>query len=286
MHRSLAERLENLSRETTLGDGTPCHTIAASAVRRLAKEAGLSGRTVEIAALKREILPDRYLRNRQTLSLADQLRLLESSVCVVGLGGLGGLVTETLTRMGIGRLHLIDGDIFEAHNLNRQLLSGIDRLGEQKTESAQKRVRAINPGLEVVTVAAYLTPENADALIAGNHLVVDCLDNIKSRFTLEAAAKGAGIPMISAAVAGMCGHVTTIFPEDKGLEAIFGPEDQLSAAKGAETQLGCLAPGVNLIASLECAEALKVLLDRGKPLRNRMLVVDLADGTFESLPLA
>jgi molybdopterin/thiamine biosynthesis adenylyltransferase len=188
--------------------------------------------------------------------------------------------------MGVGRLHLIDGDVFEAHNLNRQLLSNTDCLGQRKAEAALKRIGAINPGLEVRADSVYLTSENADALVAANNLVVDCLDNIKSRFILEAAAKRAGIPMVSAAVAGMCGHVTTIFPGDKGLETIFGPENQLTAAKGAETQLGCLAPGVNLIASLECAEVFKVLLDRGKTLRNRLLVVDLTDGTFESLPLS
>jgi molybdopterin/thiamine biosynthesis adenylyltransferase len=284
MHPSLSDRLETLSRETTLGDGSPCHTIAASAVIRLTDETGLTGRMVEIAALKKQILPDRYLRNRRTLSLDDQIRLLESSVCIVGLGGLGGLVTETLARMGIGRLHLIDGDVFEAHNLNRQLLSGIDSIGKQKTETAQERVSAINPGLEVSTAAAYLTPENADALVAANSLVVDCLDNIKSRFTLQSAAKRAGIPMVSAAVAGMCGHVTTIFPDDKGLETIFGSEKQLTVTKGAETELGCLAPAVNLIASLECAEVLNVLLNRGKILRNRMLMVDLTDSPIGNLP--
>jgi molybdopterin/thiamine biosynthesis adenylyltransferase len=116
--------------------------------------------------------------------------------------------------------------------------------------------------------------------------VVDCLDNIPSRFALEAAAKRAGIPMVSAAIAGISGHVTTIFPEDKGLETIYGPEDQISMAKGAETRLGCLAPGVNLIASLECAEVLKVLLKKDTTLKNRLLVVDLADYTVESLQLS
>ena len=91
--------------------------------------------------------------------------------------------------------------------------------------------------------------------------------------------------MVSAAVAGLSGHLTTIFPQDKGLETIYGPIDQLKADKGEEVHLGCLAPGVNLIASLECVEALKVLLDRKHALRNRMLVVDLTDYTFETLQL-
>ena len=286
MKNTLSDCLDTLALKASLTDGTPCRTIEAVEVIRLADETGVTGRMVELAALRQHIFPDRYLRNMKTLSEADQIRLLESAVCIVGLGGLGGSVTETLARMGIGRFYLADGDVFEAHNLNRQLFSSIDHIGMPKAEAAVMRVRTINPGLEVIATAAYLTPENADALVGSCNLVVDCLDNIQSRFTLQAAAKRAGIPMVSAAVAGISGHVTTIFPEDKGLENIYGPEDQLDMAKGAETRLGCLAAGVNLIASLECAEVLKVLLARDKTLKNNLLVVDLADYTFETLQLS
>lgn len=286
MQTELSERIDRLARPASLADGTPCKIIDTAEVGRLADEAGVSGRLVEIAALRQHVLPDRYLRNMKTLSEADQIRLLESTAGILGLGGLGGLVTETLARMGIGGFRLADGDVFEAHNLNRQLFSGVDYIGMPKVEAAVARVETINPGLEVVATAAYLTPENADALVDSCSLVVDCLDNIQSRFTLEAAAKRAGIPMISAAIAGISGHVTTIFPEDKGLEDIYGPENQLTAVKGAETRLGCLAPGVNLIASLECAEILNVVLERENTLRNRLLVVDLADYTFETLQLS
>jgi molybdopterin/thiamine biosynthesis adenylyltransferase len=285
MKDTLEHRLDSLAMTSALADGTPCRIIGASETIRLADDTGVTGRMVEIAALRQHILPDRYLRNMNTLSESDQIRLLEASVCIVGLGGLGGTVTETLARMGIGRLHLADGDVFEAHNLNRQLFSGIDRIGRSKVEAAVMRVQTINPGLEVAATAAYLTDENADAVVGSSNLVVDCLDNIHSRFILEKAAKRAGIPMVSAAVAGMSGHVTTIFPEDNGLETIYGPQDQLSKTKGAETQLGCLAPAVNLMASLECAEVLKVLTESNQTLNNKLLVVDLADYTFETLQL-
>jgi molybdopterin/thiamine biosynthesis adenylyltransferase len=286
MENKLSHHLDTLAVDASLADGTPCRTIDATEVIRLADESGVTGRIVELAALRQHILPDRYLRNRKTLSEADQIRLLESTVCIVGLGGLGGTVAETLARMGIGRFCLVDGDVFETHNLNRQLLSSTDRIGMPKADAAVMRVKRINPGLEAVGTAAYLTPENADAVVSSCDLVVDCLDNIQSRFTLEAAAKRAGIPMVSAAVAGISGHVTTIFPGDQGLENVYGPEDQIKLAKGAETQLGCLAPGVNLIASLECAEVLKVLLEKDNTLKDRLLVVDLADYTFETLQLA
>jgi hypothetical protein len=103
MKNTLEHRLDSLARNTSLADGTPCRTIEAVEVIRLAEETDVTGRTVELAALRQHILPDRYLRNMKTLSEADQIRLLESTVCIVGLGGLGGTVTETLARMGIGR---------------------------------------------------------------------------------------------------------------------------------------------------------------------------------------
>lgn len=286
MSGALETRLDALARNGSLGDGTPCRTIAVGQVRRLAEQTGLSGRQVEIEALRQDIFPLRYLRNMKTLNAADQIRLLESVVGIVGLGGLGGLVTETLARMGVGRLHLVDGDGFEDHNLNRQLFSAIDNLGMPKAEAALERIRAINPGVHITASATFLEPENADALLGGCHLVVDCLDTILSRFTLQESAKRVGIPMVSAAVAGVSGHVTTIFPTDPGLETIYGPREQLTATKGAEAQLGNLAPIVNLIASLECAEILKVLLAKGQTLKNRLLVVDLADYTIEILQLA
>lgn len=283
MESPLSRQIEALAQKASLSDGTPCRILDAEAIARIAKETCVTGRTVEIAALKRQIFPDRYLRNRKTLTGSDQIRLLESTVCIVGLGGLGGLVTETLARMGIGRFHLVDGDRFEVHNLNRQLLSGVDRIGTPKVKEAVRRVHSINPGLEVAGTKSFLTTENAEALVGGCSIVVDCLDSIRARFTLESAARHAGIPMVSAAVAGITGHVTTIYPEDKGLENIYGPENRLTQSRGAEAQLGCLAPGVNLIASLECAEVLKVLLGRDNNLRNSLLVVDLSDYTFETL---
>jgi molybdopterin/thiamine biosynthesis adenylyltransferase len=285
MPETLARRLAGLAHDQCLADGSACRTIDVADVIQLAAATGVSGREVEIAALTQQILPVRYLRNRRTLSMDDQIRLLESAVCIVGLGGLGGLVTDTLARTGVGRLQLIDGDCFEAHNLNRQLLCDTGRLGQPKVTAALERVRAINPGIVVGTAHTNMDPDNADALLGSCDLAADCLDNIPSRFTLAAAARRAGIPMVSTAVAGIGGHLTTILPTDTGLSAIYGPADDLAAAQGAELQLGCLAAGVNLMASLACTEIIKILTGRGPLLSGRLLVVDLSDYTFENLQM-
>jgi molybdopterin/thiamine biosynthesis adenylyltransferase len=199
---------------------------------------------------------------------------------------LGGTVIEWLTRAGVGQLNLVDGDRFEDHNLNRQLLSTQNSIGTTKARAGAERVCAINNSLTVEAHAEYLDSQNGPRLIRDSDVVVDCLDNIESRFVLEAAAKKANIPMVSAAVAGLSGQVTTIFPKDKGLESIYGPIDALTSPKGAETVLGCLPQAVGLIAAAESAEVIKVLLGQDKQLlRNQMLWVDISANTYETLKL-
>ena len=267
-------------------DGARYTGLSIPAVMRLARTLGISIRQVEQAALETGIVPDRYVRNRQTLSTADQLRLLKAKVCIVGLGGLGGFVTELLARIGVGTLTLVDGDLFEDSNLNRQLLSSENRIGTAKAAVAADRVRAVNSAVAVTACREYLDPANADHRLAGHDLAVDCLDNIQTRFTLENAARRAGIPVVSAAVAGTIGQITAIFPEDPGLRLIYGDPQTLTGPKGAETTLGTPPPIVALVASIEVSQAVKILLGQTNILRNRLLLVDLDENTFETVHLS
>jgi len=276
--------LEFLARPAVFPDQTPYQSLSVRQIRELAEQAGLSGRQVEVAALKNGFVPERYARNLRTFSLADQATLLQSHAGVVGLGGLGGTVTEILARMGVGRLTLIDGDRFEDSNLNRQLLSSPANLGLAKTEAAAQRISQINPSVDVTVHACFLTAENATDLLAGCRVVVDCLDNLRTRFEVEDACRRIGSPMVSAAVAGASGHVTAIFPGDRGLRLVYG-EPQGLPLKGAETALGTVPYSVAFLASLECAEVAKILLGKGSPLRDKLLVADLTEGIIEVMNL-
>ncbi|MBW1842127.1 MAG: HesA/MoeB/ThiF family protein [Deltaproteobacteria bacterium] len=220
----------------------------------------------------------------KTFSPEDQANLLKSQVSIVGLGGLGGTVSEILARTGIGTLNLIDGDRFEATNLNRQFLSTHEMMGKYKTEAAVKRIKEINPSIAVHRHDGYLDDKNSDALVRGSDVIVDCLDNIKTRFILENASKKAGSPLVSAAVAGLSGHITTIFPEDRGLKLIYGSPDDLNS-KGAEASLGCLSSSVSVLAAFETTEVVKIILNRGSLLRNKLLIIDLLDNITEVLDL-
>jgi len=276
--------IERLAAPRAFPDGTPYRSLGVGEVARIAATAGVAPRDVELAALEREILPERYARNFRSFSFAEQAALLRGRVAVVGLGGLGGAVSEVLARLGVGRLTLIDGDRFEESNLNRQLFSTVDVLGAPKAETAALRIRAVNPTIETDPRVAFLTAENGRDLLAGCQAAVDCLDNLPSRFVLEEACRGLGIPLVSAAVAGASGHVTTVFPEDRGLRAIYG-EPASAPRKGAEAAFGTLPFAVWFLACLECAEVVKILLRRGAPLRGVLFLADLTEGFFERVRL-
>lgn len=268
----------------TFPDGSAFKGIGVAAVADLARTTGEPGAVIEIAALENKIIPLRYARNFNSFSFADQIVLLKSTAAVVGLGGLGGGVAEILARTGVGHLILIDGDKFEDSNLNRQLLSRTDRMGVAKVRAAAERIHQINPSVSTSVQVQFLTADNADELLAGANIVMDCLDAIWTRFTLESAAKAVGVPLVSAAVAGASGHATVIFPDDSGLSMVYG-DPETAAKKGAEIDMGCLAPGVSLFSAVEAGEAIKILLGRKPSLRRRLLMVDLMENLMEIIAL-
>ncbi|MDF1592547.1 MAG: HesA/MoeB/ThiF family protein [Desulfobacterales bacterium] len=284
MENGLVSEIRSNAIPKQFRDNTPYISLSVEAVALLAGKYNISGHRVEIEALQAGIVPERYARNLRTFSLQDQAVLLQSRVSVVGLGGLGGGVTEILARIGVGNLNLMDGDTFEDSNLNRQFMSTQEGLATPKVDAAADRVQSVNASVVVEAHIEFLDADNAAGLLAGSDVVVDCLDSLKFRFILEEACKTAGIPLVSAAIAGVAGHVTTIFPEDPGLKLIYGKRDRIPE-KGAEASLGTLPQCVTILSALETSEVVKVLLKRGSLLRNRLLVVDLMDNTMEVLKL-
>jgi molybdopterin/thiamine biosynthesis adenylyltransferase len=265
-------------------DGSNYSSISLEDASDLAHNTGVRLQALEAAALRHQILPERYIRNTQSLSIADQRVLLESSACIIGVGGLGGTVAEVLARVGIGALHLVDGDCFEEHNLNRQRFAHIGNLGQPKSQSAKAAIARINPAATIKASPVFLTAANAADLIGSADVVIDCLDRLDSRLVLQQACRRLKRPLVSAAVAGTTGQLTVVFPEDIGLESLIG---DIGAAnnRGVESHLGNLPFTVNAVASMEAAEAVKLLLGREGLLRNRLLLIDLMEPYFEIISL-
>jgi molybdopterin/thiamine biosynthesis adenylyltransferase len=237
-------------------------------------------------ALALGICPYRYLRNREAISLQEQLRLAQSRVAVIGAGGLGGHVILLLARMGIGTLVVVDYDVFDETNLNRQALSSMETLGKPKPEAAAATVSSINPGVKVIPCQVKLDPSNAPEILAGSDVAVDALDNVQDRFLLERTTKKLGIPLIHGALAGFEGQVMTIFPNDPGLKHLYRNEGAGGdKSKRPESILGVPTLTPSLIATLEAMEVLKIILKREKILRNTMIHVDLETGQINEFLL-
>lgn len=218
---------------------------------------------------------ERYLRNQDAISEVEQASLALNRVLVLGCGGLGGMVIECLARIGVGHLRVVDGDLFEASNLNRQLLCSTMNLGRPKTLAAKQRVMAVNPLVEVDAVQADLTAKNALELLADCDVAVDCLDNIPARLVLQQAAKTTGIPVVHGAVAGWFGRICVIQPGEDLLNLLYPEAEE---AQGEELQMGTLSFTAALTASWQAAETVKLLL--GKPgLQGDILEIDLLRAT-------
>ena len=224
----------------------------------------------------------RYLRNHDAISEAEQAILAQKRVLVVGCGGLGGYVIECLARIGVGYLRVVDGDVFDETNLNRQLLSSNMNLGRPKTLAAQQRVMAVNPLVEVEAFQSLLTAENAVQLLEGCDVAVDALDNVPTRLLLQQAAKTAGIPLVHGAVAGWIGQVCVVQPGQDLLNSLYPASTD---TQGEEQETGTLSFTAALTASWQAAETVKLLL--GKPgLDGEILELDLLNSSFVKIKLS
>jgi len=247
----------------------------------IARDLGLTLLDVYRATLGLGIYPRRYLRNREGISHQDQLKLAQSKVAVVGAGGLGGTVVQLLGRIGIGRLTVVDSDVFDETNLNRQVFCTRDWVGQPKALAVQAQMKVINPAVEVLAHILRLDSANGSEILAGCDAIVDALDNVKDRLTLEALAKTLGVPLVHGALAGFEGQLMTVFPGDPGLKQIYGSGDESAgSANRPEFLLGVPSITPSLVASLEAMEVLKILLNRGTPFRNKMVYIDLEIGEW------
>lgn len=221
----------------------------------------------------------RYIRNMKALSLEDMKKLSASKVCVVGCGGLGGYVIEMLARIGIGFITAIDGDTFDETNLNRQLVSHIDNIGLSKAKETKKRVDLINPNIVLNPICTMIDEKNALLLLKNHDVIIDALDNITTRKIVQSASSKLNIPMVHGAIAGFYGQVSTIYPDDNIFDYLYPDSDRSN--KGIEEELGNPSFSPPLVASIQVAEVIKILINRGNLLRKKVLFIDILNNSFD-----
>ena len=224
-------------------------------------------------------MDERHIRNIPALSEADMEILQTSHVLVVGCGGLGGNVIEQLARLGLGHLTVVDGDVFEESNLNRQLLCTTANIGESKGLAAAERVSLIDPDIEVRPVPEFITKENAAALMADADIVIDALDSISSRLVLEDAAAEAGLYLVHGGISGWDLQAMIVPPGSGLLHAIYEglPEDKTKTSL-AMTPAAC--------ASIEVSLAISCLCGRASDLESKLITGSLRDMHFDTLNMS
>jgi len=256
--------------------------IDLQSVRFISSKKRISLLEVEISCLEQNIVPIRYMRNIGTIGIEGQLKLLRSTVAVCGVGGLGGTIIELLARQGVGHLVIIDNDKFAENNLNRQIIATEGDLKKSKVKVAAARIKKINSAVAVTAVNKKIDSKNVKNLIKDAGVVIDGLDNLMTRQTVADACNKLKIPFVHGAIAGFSGQLMTIFPGDKGFNAVCGSSAKGNAC-GIEAQTGNPAATPAVIAAWEVQETIKIITGIGNPIRNRLIFLDFADGTFDEI---
>ena len=217
---------------------------------------------------------------------AGQIRLLDSRMLLIGAGGLGSPASLYLGAAGVGTLSIVDDDVVDATNLQRQIVHSTERLGEPKADSAKRTIEALNPDVQVNVYRERLTSDNVDRILAeGWDVIVDGADNFPTRYLLNDASVWHGIPIVHGSIFRFEGQVTVFKPhEGPCYRCLFPqpppPELAPSCAEGGV--LGVL-PGI--VGSLQASEAIKLVLGIGEPLIGRLLLFDALAPSFTEVKL-
>jgi len=211
-----------------------------------------------------------------------QARLLDSKALLIGAGGLGSPAALYLAAAGVGTIGLVDFDVVDVSNLQRQIVHTTDRVGERKVESAKIAINALNPDVKVQAHEEMLVAGNVERIIAGYDVILDGTDTFETRYILNDAAVAAGIPVVHASVFRFEGQLTTFVPfEGPCYRCLYPtpPPPELAPSCAEAGVLGVL-PGI--VGSIQALEAIKLVLDLGDPLIGRLLAYDALEQSFRA----
>lgn len=230
---------------------------------------------------------NRYQRHLSLpeVGVEGQAKLLASKVLLLGAGGLGSPAAMYLAAAGVGTIGIVDMDVVDASNLQRQILHNLDRVGDRKVDSAKKTLTMLNPDVDVVTYDTRLCAENVIEILSGYDVIVDGADNFPSRYLLNDASVKLGIPVVHGSIFRFEGMVSVFHP-------VLGPtyRDMVPEPPPAELAPSCSEAGVlgvlpGIVGSIQALEALKILLNLGESLIGKILAIDTTEMTFRTFKL-
>ena len=221
----------------------------------------------------------------QEIGYKGQLRIKNAKVCIVGLGGLGSPAALQLTAIGVGHLRLVDYDVVELSNLQRQHLYSVNFLGYPKVEVAAERLHELNPNIEIEPLPLALNVDNAEDIVKGMDVIVDGLDQMAPRYILNRACQKLRVPYVFAAAIMTFGNVSTIIPNKTPcLECFQGNLDDDMLPKCAI--VGVHPSILSIIASVEVSEAMRIILGEKPLLANKILHCDIGNLEFEKIEIS
>jgi len=248
--------------------------ISIEEVRDISLKTEVPLRKVEYFALSKSIIPYRYQRNIGTFGVSGQMKLFRSTAVIVGLGGLGGICLEQISRAGFGGIIAVDPDVFDQSNLNRQVLSTEDNIGQEKVAVAGKRIQEINSALDFTGYVCQFQ-DLPDEVWQKADIVFDCLDNIPDRLILAGKCDRGNCPLVHGAIAGCFAEVGVVWPGSKMLETCYQGQTE-----GMEKELGTPAPTAVLAASIMATKGTQVLTGGNLNKESAMHIFNLVDNEW------
>ena len=232
---------------------------------------------------------DRYSRHLllPEVGVSGQFKLANARVALVGAGGLGSPAALYLAAAGVGKLTLIDNDRVERSNLQRQVIHTDGRVGMPKTTSAGLTLSALNPSVRLELREQRLVADNVESLLFGHDLIIDGADNFPTRYLLDAASRNLKIPLIYGAVHRFTGQVSVFDPrrDDSPCYRCLFPEPPSAEDAPNCSEAGVLGVLPGIIGLLQCSEAIKLIIGKGRPLVGRLLCFDALNASFRELAL-
>jgi molybdopterin/thiamine biosynthesis adenylyltransferase/rhodanese-related sulfurtransferase len=217
------------------------------------------------------------------IGLEGQLKLLDAKVLLLGAGGLGSPTALYLAAAGVGTLGLVDDDVVDVSNLQRQVIHSTSTVGEPKVDSAEAAIKDLNPGANVIKYATRLDASNIMEIIEGYDVIVDGVDNFPTRYLLNDATVRLKIPVVSASILGFDGQLSVFAPYDGPCYRCLYPTPppaELAPSCGANGVLGVLPGTMGL---LQATEVVKLIVGAGDPLVGRLLLYDALAASFTEL---
>ena len=238
----------------------------------------------------RTLTPDQRNRYQRHLLVPEvgeegQLKLLDAKVLLLGAGGLGSPAALYLAAAGVGTIGIIDMDVVDESNLQRQVLHNVDRVGDRKVDSAKKTLTALNPDVNVVTYDTRLGADNVMEILDGYDVVVDGADNFPSRYLLNDASVKLGIPVVHGSIFRFEGQVTVFDPRNGPTYRDMLPEPPPPEMAPSCAEAGVLGVLPGIVGSVQALEAIKLILGVGDSLRGRLVAFDALEMSFREFKL-